>query len=118
MAAILRLRDGMKSLKRLLLAAGFAGVALVSGCAVHAYDSGYDYYATTAPPAPVYETYGPAPYGDAIWINGYWGWSSNRYVWRHGHWDHRRHGYTYVPHRWQRDGRGWRMQAGHWRRVY
>jgi YXWGXW repeat-containing protein len=103
----------MKRIHRLVAAAGLA--AAIAGCAAGvAYEDSYG-YATVAPPAYVQvDVQGVAPYPDAIWIDGYWNWSGNRWLWRRGYWGHARAGYSWVPHRWYRDGRGWRMSAGHW----
>lgn len=72
--------------------------------------------APTAPP-PVYQEVVPvAPFADAIWIAGFWGWLGGRYVWNGGHWDHHRPGYHWEPHRWVPHGNGgWRMEGGRWR---
>ena len=43
------------------------------------------------PPAPIVETYGVAPFPDAVWIGGAWDWhpEHRRYEWRRGEWRHR-----------------------------
>ena len=57
---------------------------LGNGCVVPAGPPG-------PPPPPVAEYYGPAPYPDAVWIGGSWGWHSEhrRYEWHRGEWRHR-----------------------------
>src|SRR5262249_1611846 len=103
----------MRTIKRLISVAALAGFL---GCAgTGYYDSTGDYYASTPPPAEIYEPPGYAPYPGAVWINGYWGWGGSRYYWTRGHWDRPRPGYVWVPHRWYRDGGGWRFHAGYWR---
>jgi hypothetical protein len=44
-------------------------------------------FATIPPPPIRVEKYGPAPGQGFIWIQGYWGWSSNANVWVPGRWD-------------------------------
>jgi hypothetical protein len=108
----------MDTIKRLIASAALAGLLATSACTGTVYGEGsYDYYATQPPPAVVVEARGYAPYPDAIWIDGHWGWNQNRYLWHRGYWDHARPGYSYVPHRWYRDRGGWRLSAGYWRRV-
>jgi hypothetical protein len=89
--------------------------ASVSACVV--YPARVAYVGPTvavAPPAPIVETYGVAPYPGAVWIGGYWGWEGGRHVWRRGYWEHPRSGYYWAPHHWERVGGGWRMAPGHW----
>jgi hypothetical protein len=109
--------ERMGTVRRMIATAALAGLVATAGCggATVAYEEGY--YSTAPPPAVVVEERGIAPYSDGVWLDGYWGWNSDRYAWRRGHWDHARPGYQWEPHRWQRDGNGWRMQAGHWREV-
>ena len=99
---------------------------VLGGCVVapvpSSYGYGYGYaepgyeVATVPPPAPRYEVVGVAPYPGAIWINGYWGWSSGRYVWNRGYWHAPRPGYQWVPHRWVPQAGVWRGQGGRWER--
>jgi hypothetical protein len=61
-----------------------------------------DYYATTAPPADVVEDAPPQPVAEAIWIPGYWWWSSPlaRYVWVGGAWRNPPPDQVWVPGSW------------------
>lgn len=70
-----------------------------------------------APPTPVVETIGVAPYPGHVWIGGYWGWSSGRHVWVPGRWEAPpQPGWRWVPHHWERVEGGWRLREGHWDR--
>ena len=73
-------------------------------------------YSTVPPPAPQTEVVGPAPYGDAVYINGYWGWEGGRHIWHGGHYVHGRPGYVYEPHRWEPRGGRYVQVPGRWRR--
>ena len=69
-----------------------------------------------APPRPVYETRGPIPGRDYVWINGYHRWDGRALVWVPGHRErppapHRR----WVEHRWVKRHGGWVLVEGHWR---
>lgn len=68
------------------------------------------------PPAPQYEVVGVAPYPGAVWIGGYWGWASGRYVWNRGYWHAPHPGYRWAPHRWVPQGGGWHAEGGRWER--
>src|SRR5690348_8207381 len=70
-----------------------------------------------APPAPQVEVRPVAPWGEAVWVEGYWRWNGAEYVWIRGHWEHARRGWVWVPHHWVRHHRGWRYIPGHWRRA-
>jgi hypothetical protein len=97
---------------------------VLGGCVVAPVASPYGYgyaepgyeVATLPPPAPRYEVVGVAPYPGAIWINGYWGWNSGRYVWNRGYWHAPRPGYQWVPYRWVPQGGVWHGQGGRWER--
>lgn len=67
------------------------------------------------PPARAYAR-PPAPYSNAVWMNGYWGWYNGRYAWNAGHWAHARAGQVYVQPTWVRRGQGWAHSPGHWQR--
>jgi hypothetical protein len=71
-----------------------------------------------APPAPMVETYGPAPGPDFFWITGRWArvggrwsWAGGRWerhphphpggAWIAGHWNHGPHGYVWIEGRWR-----------------
>ena len=99
-------------MKRQLLAASFliAGT-LFSGCAARgAVVVGF------APPPPRYGVIGVAPGPGYVWIDGFWGWSGNRYVWTAGRWAQPPHAHArWVRGEWRHEGRGWRYREGHWR---
>jgi hypothetical protein len=69
-----------------------------------------------APPPPRYEVVGLAPFVGAIWLAGFWAWTSGRWVWRPGYWGRPRAGYRWMPHAWIRVGPGWRLRPGRWAR--
>lgn len=75
-----------------------------------------EYYVDTPPPAPQEEVVGVAPYPNAVYVNGYWGWEGGRHVWHRGAWQHNRPGYVYAPHRWEQRGNRYVMHRGGWRR--
>jgi hypothetical protein len=67
------------------------------------------------PPPPRVETYGPAPYPDAVWVPGHWMYRGGEWVWIPGHWERRpRSGAVWVPGHWERRGEGWVWKDGHW----
>ncbi len=70
-----------------------------------------------APPAPVIETVGVAPYPGYVWVGGYWNWSGGRHVWVPGRWDAPPHpGWRWAPHHWEHVDGGYRLHEGHWER--
>ena len=105
-----------------LLAVLLASAASLSACVVApAYPTSGAYYeggpvvvATVPPPVPYVETVPVAPYGGAVWIGGYWGWSGGRHQWVPGHYEHARPGYAWSPHRWEHRGDRWELQGGGW----
>jgi hypothetical protein len=70
-----------------------------------------------APPPEIVEVRPAAPWGNAVWIPGYWYWNGYRHVWVGGHWSHGRAGWAWEPHHWMRGPGGWRWAPGHWRRM-
>ena len=40
------------------------------------------------PPEPRIEHYGPPPYPEAVWIEGYWRHERGEWVWVSGHWEY------------------------------
>lgn len=91
------------------------GLSLVLGLSAFACVPG-EYYVDTPPPPPQQEVIGVAPYPDAVYINGYWGWEGGRHVWHHGRWDHGRPGYVWQPHHWAARGNRHAFVRGGWRR--
>jgi hypothetical protein len=84
-----------------LLLATFATAALLS--------------APRAPPPPQVEVIPAVPFSGALWIGGYWGWSSGRHTWIQGRWERPRPGYRWEPHRWEPQGGQWHLRGGGWR---
>ncbi|MGZ6143609.1 MAG: hypothetical protein ACXWLM_09730 [Myxococcales bacterium] len=76
-----------------------------------------DEFTMQPPPPPVGEYQPPMPFGNAIWIPGYWHWNGMRFAWVAGRWSAHPPYYVWEPHRWVRspDGR-YREEQGHWRR--
>lgn len=111
---------------RLLLVSATA--LLLSACVVapyprHVYSEPvpaggpYDYpdvVVDVPPPAPYVEVVPALPFAGAVWIGGYWGWSSGRHHWVPGRWAHPRPGYTYRPRAWVPRGSSWQLQGGGW----
>ena len=106
-----------------VLAVALSSLAL-SACVVAPYPRQAAYYPETRasvivdvpPPAPYVEPVPVVPFAGAIWIGGYWGWSSGRHVWVPGRWDHPRPGYVWTPHRWESRGGRWHLHEGGWTR--
>jgi len=99
------------AMKRYLLIGAF-GLAALTGCG----DYRYGYYAPGPPPAVRAEYYGNPPSPGHVWVNGYWGYSGNRYAWNNGYWARPPHrNARWTPGRWDRDGRGYRYHKGYWR---
>lgn len=69
-----------------------------------------------APPPPIVESYGVAPYPGYFWVGGYWNWVGGRHVWVGGHWQAPRPGYRWVPRRWVQGRDGWHLRGGRWAR--
>ena len=67
-----------------------------------------------APPAPYAEVVPVVPYAGAVWVGGYWGWSSGRHRWVPGYYERPRPGYRYEPHRWESRGGRWHLRGGGW----
>lgn len=105
----------------LVVLPALAALAL-GGCVVAPVPSQYGYAASgyevanVPPPAPRYEVVGVAPYPGALWISGFWGWNSGRYVWNRGDWHAPRPGYQWAPHRWVPQGGAWHGHGGRWER--
>jgi hypothetical protein len=105
------------------LTAALLGATALGGCAVApvgpVYTSGYyddgAVVANVAPPTPYMETIPVAPFAGAIWIGGFWDWSSGRHVWRPGHYERPRPGFSYRQPSWTHgsDGR-WMLHRGGW----
>ena len=77
-----------------------------------------EFVVEAAPPAPIVETYGPAPGPDYFFISGHWGWADGQWVWTRGYWGRHPHwhaGGGWVGGRWDRRGNGYVWREGHWR---
>jgi hypothetical protein len=61
-----------------------------------------------------FNSHGPRPYRDAVWMNPEWRWRNGRYVEVQGHWVRRSHG-VWVPGRWVYTRRGYYWRPGYWR---
>ena len=71
--------------------------------------------ANVAPPPAQYEVIPVIPFLGAVWLSGYWGWSSGRHNWVGGHWSQPRSGYGWQPHRWvPGNGGRWHLRGGGW----
>ncbi len=110
-------------MKRPALALAVAASALLSACIVVPAHRGGGYVGEPGivvdapPPAPYAEVVPVMPYPGAVWINGYWGWSSGRHRWVPGYYDRPRSGYRYEPHRWENRSGRWHLHAGGWIRL-
>ncbi len=99
------MKRGSALVSLLILIAGMA--ILLSACAPAV--------VRVAPPPPRDESYGPAPYPEAVWISGHWKHIGGDWEWIPGHWAKRpRHGAVWIPDRWEPRGSGWVFVPGHW----
>jgi hypothetical protein len=53
----------------------------------------------------------------AVWIDGYWRWSGDRYTWIQGRWVRPHRGFAWIQPRWEERDEGWVMVPGRWMRV-
>jgi WXXGXW repeat (2 copies) len=99
-------------MRRSILTGLIAATLGIAGCAAR-----YVGVYATIPPPPIHaESYGPAPGPGFIWIQGYWGWSSNAYVWVPGQWDRIPPGrHRWEVGRWVRRGNRYYWRDGRWR---
>ncbi len=70
------------------------------------------------PPALQKETPGPQPTAQHVWVPGWWGWDSVKFVWRPGEWTvpPSPSGLTFcVRPRWERLGEKYRFEPGCWK---
>jgi hypothetical protein len=101
-------------MKRWVIVSATAMALSTIGCG-GAYVSGY--YATMPPPPLQAEFYGVPPAPGFVWIAGYWGLQSGRYVWVPGRWDRPPRGYTrWEAGRWESHAGQYRWRGGRWRR--
>ena len=101
---------------RLVVVSALAVVTL-SACVVAPLFSPEQFVVAQPPPQPYTEVVPVAPYAGAIWINGYWGWSRNRYEWVPGRYERPRPGYRRRPQHWRQQPRGgWSLEGGVWGR--
>jgi len=75
-----------------------------------------DYFADTAPPAPVVEPEPAKPDPADIWVPGYWWWSKPlaRYVWVSGAWRNPPPDQVWFPGAWNHVGAHYVWQPGYW----
>jgi len=67
-----------------------------------------------APPPLLVEVPPPSPFGDAVWVGGYWVWQGN-WVWAHGHWmEPPRADYMWVHPYYEHRGDAVIFIDGHW----
>ncbi|HJK93488.1 MAG TPA: hypothetical protein RMH85_06625 [Polyangiaceae bacterium LLY-WYZ-15_(1-7)] len=66
------------------------------------------------PPPPRVTVQGPAPFPDAVYVQGYWRWNGERYVWQEGEWRRAREGHRFEQPHWEREDEGWVFVEGHW----
>ena len=72
------------------------------------------YYVTSRPAEPYYVR-PVSPYSGAVWIDGEWIWSGNRYTYLSGHWERPRAHRVWVRGNWQSGQRGYTWHRGYWR---
>ena len=101
---------------RCIVASALAATTL-SACVVAPLYSPEPMIVSQPPPHPYAEVVPVAPFAGAIWINGYWGRSRNRYEWVPGRYERPRPGYHWQPHQWRQHPRGgWSQEGGRWAR--
>src|SRR5262245_42323449 len=87
------------------------GSLSLAACGCGYYSGGY--YATTAPPPIRAEVRGYAPGPGYVWVDGYWGYRSNRYAWNSGYWARPpRARAVWVPGRWEHRGNRYYYREG------
>jgi YXWGXW repeat-containing protein len=70
---------------------------------------------TSAPPPVRAEHPGSAPYKDAVWVDGRWGWDKGQYVWITGHWQKAPHGFSHWKQgAWSKKNGSWFFNTGQW----
>jgi hypothetical protein len=96
---------------------GAAIVASLVGAALPATaapDIGISLNAPGAPPPPRVERRPAAPFADAVWVDGHWGWRDGRWAWTRGHWDVEHRGGHWAPGHWDSGPKGYVWTEGHW----
>lgn len=76
-----------------------------------------DVYVSEAPPPPPMrrEVVVERPYGDAVWVSGYWAYTGRSYAWVEGRWMRPpEHYHTYVAPHWKRSRGGYIYVQGYW----
>jgi hypothetical protein len=67
------------------------------------------------PPPLRYETRPPIPGEGFVWVDGYWGARSGRYVWVPGVWQRPPYAGAYWSHpHYDHYNNGWQLHEGHW----
>jgi len=67
------------------------------------------------PPALRIESRGPAPFRDAVWIDGRWDWHGGQYVWISGHWQRAPTGlHHWKAGAWAKHDGDWVFTPGQW----
>ena len=102
---------------------GAAGLLLLLACSSRLPHPVYSAHTTAElvpvpypPPPPRVEEIPPRPSGDALWIDGEWGWRRKKWTWRPGRWAAPAPGTTYSPWTVTRDEAGTLYFApGTWR---
>ena len=79
------------------------------GCAARAV------YVQSAPPVKRVEVRPAKPFGNAVWIAGYWRLNGRAYVWKAGRWVKPKKGKTWVAGHWKKTRRGYVWVQGRWR---
>jgi hypothetical protein len=116
----------MKKITFGILPVAVMGSLLFSGCVSH-HRAMYEtpptvtttrtVVVTEEPPPSRTEVEGTAPSETAVWIQGYWMHTDERWVWMPGHWESRpRANAVWVPGHWDKnpDGKGWTWTSGYW----
>lgn len=68
------------------------------------------------PPAQVVVQRPPAPYANAVWVEGHWQWNGTQHVWVPGYWVQARPGYSFIQPGWVRRGNQYVYVRGGWGR--
>jgi hypothetical protein len=56
----------------------------------------------------------PRPSETAVWVDGHWDWTGDRYAWNPGRWETDPPGRAWVPGYWKNTSVGWKWMPGRW----
>jgi hypothetical protein len=76
------------------------------------------FYVKKSPPAKKITIVKTVPqHSNAIWIEGHWSWTGEKYIWWKGYWVKHRKNYIWVSGKWVKQPKGWMWVAGYWKLI-